>query len=186
MLYDGFMQIQKIIFDHALFQGGVQKAVHRELVIRGHAVGVLLFDPTLQEFVLVEQVRIGALKDSDSPWLLEIVAGMVEKGESVKDVAIRESFEEAKAEVKKLIPIQEYWVSPGGSDEKVSLFLAEIDSSKVGRFAGLESEHEDIKVVRLSVNDALKKLQLGQINNAMTIIAFQWFFLNYKQDDFAF
>ncbi len=177
-LYKGFMQLKKLTFSHALYQGGLQTAVQREVLFRGKAVGVLLFDTMLQEFVLVEQVRIGAIEDPDSPWLLEIVAGMVELNEVTTDVANRESVEEAGAKIKKLLPIQEYWVSPGGSNEQVSLFLGLVDANSVSEFAGLDSEHEDIKVVRLAKKQALKMLQSGLINNAMTLIALQWFFLN--------
>lgn len=177
-LYSGFMQLQKVTFSHALFQGGQQTGVQREVLHRGKAVGVLLFDPALQEFVLVEQIRIGAINDPVSPWLLEIVAGMVEPNELMTEVATRESVEEAGTIVKKLLPIQDYWVSPGGSNEQVSLFLGLVDANSASDFAGLDSEHEDIKVVRLGKKQALKMLQSGLINNAMSLIALQWFFLN--------
>lgn len=180
VLYQGFMQLTKVTFNHSLYQGGVQESVQRELLKRGKAVGVLLFDPECDEFVLVEQVRIGAFNDKNSPWLLEIVAGMVESGESDESVARREAIEEAGAEIKQLIPIQDYWVSPGGTDEQVQLFLGIVDATKVSKFAGLDSEHEDIKVLRLSKMEVLKKLQQGHINNAMALIALQWFFLSEK------
>lgn len=178
VLYDGFMQLSKITFDHELYQGGVQQDVSRELLKRGRAVGVLLYDNKNETFVFIEQVRIGALEDKNSPWLLEIVAGMVEVGEEDDSVARRESAEEAGATIKTLIPIQEYWVSPGGSDEQVALFLGIVDSTKVSDFAGLNSEHEDIKVILISKSETLNKLQSGHINNSMALIALQWFFLN--------
>ena len=49
------------------------------------------FDPVRDEVVLVEQIRIAAYDTSESPWLLEMVAGMIEAGETVEDVARREA-----------------------------------------------------------------------------------------------
>ncbi|NVJ66436.1 MAG: NUDIX domain-containing protein [Gammaproteobacteria bacterium] len=185
VLYQGFMQLRKLTFSHALYAGGVQSKVQREMLFRGKAVGVLLFDPQLDEFVLVEQVRIGAMDDPESPWLLEVVAGMVEEGESESEVAVREAYEEAGAQVQRLIPIQDYWVSPGGTNEQVSLYLGLVNAQTVSDFAGLENEHEDIKVMRLKKSETLKMLRAGLINNAMALIALQWFFLNESELDLS-
>ncbi|WP_251359218.1 NUDIX domain-containing protein [Kangiella sp. TOML190] len=177
-LYSGFMSLKKLCFDHLKYSGDWQHSVQREILVRDDAVGVLLYDPKLQEFVMVEQLRIGALHDPVSPWLLEVVAGMVESGEDYQQVAERESLEEAGATIKKMIPIVDYWVSPGGSTERVALFLALTDAHKVAEFAGLETEHEDIKVHRIDKQKLLQMLRQGRINNAMALIAVQWFFLN--------
>jgi ADP-ribose pyrophosphatase len=67
----------------------------REIFERGHAAVLLPFDPVRDEVVLVEQIRIAAYDTSESPWLLEMVAGMIEEGETVEDVARREALEEA-------------------------------------------------------------------------------------------
>lgn len=177
-LYQGFMRLQRYHFDHACFTSDDNLGVQRELLIRQPAVGVLLFDPVLDEFVLIEQVRIGALEDPQSPWLLEVVAGLVEEGESEPDVACRESLEEAGCNIQRIIPIQPYWVSPGGSNEKVSLYLGLVDATKTLDIGGLDTEQEDIKVHRVAVKKAREMLENGEINNAMTLICLQWFFLN--------
>ncbi|WP_315982320.1 NUDIX domain-containing protein [Aliamphritea spongicola] len=87
----------------------------------GDAVCVLLFDPQSREVALIEQFRVGAVDKSPSPWLLELVAGMVEPGETAQDVAIREAVEEAGAIIKDLVPITRYSPSVGGCDEYVDL-----------------------------------------------------------------
>src|SRR3989338_685097 len=77
--YRGFFSIDTIRLRHKLFAGGWSREFERELFMRGHAAGVLLYDPDLDKVVLVEQFRIGAIEDAQrdgrSPWLLEIVAG---------------------------------------------------------------------------------------------------------------
>lgn len=83
---------------------------------------MLPFDPVRDEVVLVEQIRIAAYDTSESPWLLEMVAGMIEAGETVEDVARREALEEAGLEVGRTKPILSYLASPGGTSERLSIW----------------------------------------------------------------
>lgn len=180
ILYDGFFSMRKYRYQHKRYQGDWSPPVEREIFERGNAVGVLLYDKTKDSFVLVEQCRPGALPGDDSPWLLEIVAGMVETGEKPEQVAYREAIEEAGCYIQKLCPMTGYWVSPGGTTEFVDLFLGLVDSDSVAEFAGLDTEHEDIKVLVLDRDKLLSLLKQGQVNNAMAMIAIQWFLLNEK------
>lgn len=179
-LYQGFFSMEKYRYQHRRYQGDWSPVIEREIFERGNAVGVLLYDKAKDCFVLVEQCRPGAMATSDTPWLLEIVAGMVEEGEQPDDVAQREALEEAGCEPQHLIPMPGYWVSPGGTTEYVDLFLGLVDSEEAAEFAGLETEHEDIKVLVLDRSKLLNLLQQGHINNAMAMIAIQWFLLNEK------
>jgi len=150
----------------------------RELILRPRAVGVLLFDPAQQQVVLVRQIRVGMLDEGQNPWLLELVAGMVESGEEPIEVAARESLEEANTKPQDLLQICEYYNSPGISNERITLFCGRVDATQAGGIFGLDAEHEDIEVVVLSLADALAKVASGEINNAMSIIALQWLQLN--------
>ena len=150
----------------------------RELILRPRAVGVLLFDPAQQQVVLVPQIRVGMLDEGQNPWLLELVAGMVESGEEPIEVAARESLEEANTKPQDLLQICEYYNSPGISNERITLFCGRVDATQAGGIFGLDAEHEDIEVVVLSLADALAKVASGEINNAMSIIALQWLQLN--------
>ena len=150
----------------------------RELILRPRAVGVLLFDPAQQQVVLVRQIRVGMLDEGQNPWLLELVAGMVESGEEPIEVAARESLEEANTKPQDLLQICEYYNSPGISNERITLFCGRVDATQAGGIFGLDAEHEDIEVVVLSLADGLAKVASGEINNAMSIIALQWLQLN--------
>lgn len=180
-LYQGFFSMKKYRYKHRRYQGDWSPVIEREIFERGNAVGVLLYDQERNSFVFIEQCRPGVISSHQSPWLLEIVAGMIEDGEKPADVAKRETIEEAGCSIKKLLPMPGYWVSPGGATEYVDLFLGLVDSSDAAAYAGLETEHEDIKVLVLSRTEVLKKMQSGHINNAMAIIAIQWFLLNEQQ-----
>jgi len=180
-VYRGFFRMDRVELRHRTFDGGWTPVFSRELFERGEAVCVLLFDPQRAELVFTEQFRIGALGDQRSPWLIELVAGMVEEGEAVEEVAARETREEAGCEFSKLIPIHQYWASPGGCSEKIHLFCGLFDSEGVAGIHGLEDEHEDIRLVRMGVEQAWQAMDEGIINNAASIIALQWLKINYSE-----
>ena len=177
-LFDSFLRIDRLKLRHSLFAGGWSELMTRELIVRPRAVGVLLFDPAQQQVVLVRQIRVGMLDEGQNPWLLELVAGMVESGEEPIEVAARESLEEANTKPQDLLQICEYYNSPGISNERITLFCGRVDATQAGGIFGLDAEHEDIEVVVLSLADALAKVASGEINNAMSIIALQWLQLN--------
>lgn len=178
-LHDGFFKVDRFNIQHQLFAGGHSETFSRELFERGEAAAVLLYDTTADVVILTEQFRIGAAFDSEaSPWLLEVVAGMVETGEQADDVARREAQEEAGCIIHDLIPISSYWSSPGGTSEKIHLYCALLDSQGVGGIHGLDHEQEDILVRTIPFEQAYNAIASGEINNAATIIALQWLKLN--------
>lgn len=183
--YDGFFKIHKLLLKHSLFEGGESGVFERELALKDNAVGILLYDPDLQQVGMVEQFRLGAIDSDQSPWMLEVVAGMLDKAdEKPSEVAIREAKEEANLTVEAIEPMLDYFVSPGGSTEFFSLFVGKVSLSGVkGGVFGLACENEDIRLHILSVKDVCDLLQQGQINNAMTLIALQWFVLNKSSVD---
>lgn len=176
--YDGFFKLEKYRLRHRRFAGGMTPVLTRELFERGHAVAVLLYDPVRDRVVLLEQFRIGALEAAGGPWLLEIVAGIVEPGETAEEVARRECREEAGVEPTALEPICHYLVSPGGTSESISLFCGRVDSTHLGGLHGLADESEDIRVFTVNFDEAWELFQRGRINSAAPIIALQWLAMN--------
>ncbi len=176
--YQGFFALHRVRLRHRLFAGGWSRPMTRELFVRGPAVGVLLYDPRLRLVGLVEQFRIGALGEPAGPWVLEVVAGMVEEGEDARAVALRETMEEAGIVELVLEPMCRYLTSPGGSDETHELFCGLTDlHGREGCF-GLDDEHEDIRLVVMPETEAFAGLAAGRYNNAATIIALQWLALH--------
>jgi len=177
----GFLTLERLQLRHRLFKGGWSETMRRELLVKDPAVGVLLFDPIRDEIVFVRQFRAGMLDEPGSPWLLELVAGMVEAGEQPLQVALRESKEEAGCVPTDLVEIGSYYNSPGTSNEKVTLFCGRVDAAGVEGVFGLSEEHEDIEVLVLPYSEALLAVESGIIDNAMSIIAVQWLQLH-KQE----
>ncbi len=177
--YDGFFKLERYRLRHSLFNGGMSEVISRELFERGHAVAVLPYDPQRDEVVLLEQFRIGALGRAKGPWLTEIVAGIIEPGESVREVAEREAMEEAGCRLLELIPILDYYVSPGGTSETIQLYCGRVDASAVSEgIYGLQHEQEDIRVIKVSFDQAIAWLKSGRIDSAAPIIALQWLMMN--------
>jgi len=178
VVYKGFFSMEKLHLRHRLFEGGWSREFTRELFVRGRAVGVLLYDPERKLVGMVEQFRVGAIGLPEGPWQLEVVAGIVESGETSVDVANRELVEEAGIDRVKLLPICEYLVSPGGTNERLELFCGLVDLRGKGGHFGLASENEDILLHVMSEQDAMDALAAGQCNNAASIICLQWLQLN--------
>ena len=180
-VFKGFFSIDVYRFKHKLFKGGWSGEVSREVFERGDAVLVLPYDPVTDEVVLIEQIRIPVLGKTNSPWMLELVAGMVEEGETSEGVAERELLEEAGVKARKISSISSFFSSPGGTSEKFDFFWAEVDASEAKGIHGLEYEDEDIKVHVFSREQAYNLVNDGTINNASTVIGLQWLQLNYSK-----
>jgi ADP-ribose pyrophosphatase len=177
-LYDGFFSLIRYRFRHTLYRGGWSEPLERELFHRGRCVAVIPYDPVRDHVVLIEQFRVGAMKTEEDPWLLEIVAGAVEEGEGADDVAHREADEEAGCEIQHLIRLYEFFTTPGGCSEKLTLFCGIVDAGEIGGHCGLAEEQEDILVRVVSFSEAMELLQQGRIESAIPIIALQWLALN--------
>ncbi|EOC1455415.1 ADP-ribose diphosphatase [Cronobacter sakazakii] len=179
-LYRGFFSLDLYRFRHRLFNGEMSGEVRREIFERGHAAVLLPFDPVRDEVVLIEQIRIAAFDTSDTPWLLELVAGMIEPGETVEEVARREAMEEAGLSVGRVKKFMSYLASPGGTSERLSLMVGEVDATTAQGIHGLADENEDIRVHVVSREQAYQWVEEGRIDNAASIIALQWLQLHYQ------
>ena len=167
------------------FDGQMSDPVTRINFERGDAVGVLLYDPQDDAVILVRQFRYPVYaglapneREGDGAkqaWLLEIVAGVVDEGRTVKEVANKELLEEAGYEVKgELQLIATIYPSPGGTSERVHLFLGEVDHRRrTGKGGGVVAEGEDTQVVVLPFGKAMNMVAGGEICDAKTIIALQ-------------
>lgn len=170
-LHRGFFRMDVVRLRHDRFDGG-ELEIRREYLERGDAVVVLLHDPSRDEVLLIEQFRIGPVARGDNPWLIEVVAGMLHEGEDPEECARRECVEEAGYEPMELTPLGDYYVSPGGTSERIFLYMAEVDRDKpVGSGGGLDEEHEDIRVFWVSREEALAMVRDGRINSSGPMLA---------------
>jgi ADP-ribose pyrophosphatase len=179
-VYQGHFQLERLKLVYRLFNGEWSKPVYREVFERGEAAAVLPFDPQRNKLVLIEQFRAPIMTKTENPWILEIVAGVIDTPESPIQVARRETQEETGLLLHNLFSIGQYWVSPGGSTERVSLFCGQVDSSKAHGIHGVASENEDIRLHILDLQEAYHLVNTGKIDNALSMIALLWLQHNEK------
>lgn len=188
-VFSGYFRVDQYRLRHRLFAGGWSGSFGREVFERGHAVAIILYDPDRDLVVLIEQFRIGAfvavrsephLAGTAGPWLLEVVAGIIDEGESPEEVARREAVEEAGCEVTALEPACRFLLSPGVTSESLTLFCGRIRAAGVGGIHGLKDEHEDIRVLAVPAAEAFRWLEEGRFANATALVAMLWFRLKHE------
>jgi len=173
-VWSGHYSMRRITLQHRRFAGGWSGPIVREVFERGDAVAVLPYDPVTDSLVMIEQFRPGAIRGNDSPWMLELIAGVVEAGERDEEVVHREAMEEAACQLSELVPIATVFPSAGACTEQVRLFCGRVNKAAIGGLHGLQEEGEDILVHAVARTDALQLLADNRIPNGHTLIALQW------------
>ena len=172
-VHDGFYQLDVMRLEHQRFDGGRTGPLRRELLVQRAAVAVLPYDPERDLVVLVEQFRTGCVDLPGEPWLIEAVAGLVEPGETPEQVAAREVREETGLAIGRLEPVCRFHASPGGTSERVQVFVAEIRAAAGGVF-GVSHEDEDIRTHVLPAEQAFAMVADGRIIAANGVIPILW------------
>ena len=173
-VYDGFLRVDRYRLRHSLYSGGTSRELVRERVERLRAAAILLYDPDADRVVMIEQFRIGAHEAGVGAWLLETVGGYVPPDESPEQVARREAMEEAGCEVGEIEPIGEFYLSPGTSVERITLYCGRVQAPAGGALHGLDHEGEDIRVEVLAADAAIAELFVGRVDSTTAIITLQW------------
>ena len=169
------LRIDTFGFRHRLFSGEWSAERNYDVLRRGQAVAIVLYDPDRDRVVLVEQFRLPALLADSSPWQLEVAAGLIDTDETPRAVAVRETREETGlALIGEPVLIQRYLSSTGNSDEAVVLFCGRVDSSAAAGVHGLPEEHENIRVVVKTLAEVEALLDTGAIESGHTLIGLYW------------
>jgi len=169
------LRIDTVRFCHRLFSGEWSAERNYDVLRRGRAVAMVLYDPDRDSVVLVEQFRLPALLAGSSPWQLEVAAGLIDMDETPEEVAIRETREETGlALIGEPMLIQHYLSSAGNSDESIVLFCGRVDATSAAGVHGLPEEHEDIRVAVKMVAEIEALLDAGAIESGHTLIGLYW------------
>ena len=181
-LFRGFIQVEKVTIKHRLFNKfNYSSSIHRELIHRPEAAGVLLYDNQQRRFALIEQFRIGALNDTVSPWQLEVIAGVLDGDETPETCIRRESLEEAGCEVHDLQHLFTFYPWAGACSEIFLLYVANVELPTSGGVFGMPDEGEDIQLHLFDYSDAPLLLKNGRLRNAPVIMALQWLTQHLRQ-----
>lgn len=175
-VYSGFASIEQVTLQHRLFENeNFSQPIERELVKRPEAAGVLLYDTKKQLFALIEQFRIGAIDDKNSAWQLEVVAGLVDEGETPVQTVIREAMEESGVQIDNPQLIFSFYPSAGACNELFHLYAADTELSHTNQIFGVVDEAENIRLHVLKFEQLESLLtQASYLCNSPVIIALQW------------
>jgi nudix-type nucleoside diphosphatase (YffH/AdpP family) len=179
-VFKNFFRIIQARLRFERYDGTMSDEVTRLVFERGDSVAALVHDQEADTLTFTEQFRYPTVEKGPG-WLLEIPAGSVEDGEEPAQTMRRELEEEIGCRVETLTPIHSFYVSPGGTSERIHLFYALVTPAHyVSEGGGLASEHENIRVVTMPVKDAFAQMWAGQMHDAKTLIALQWLHLRHQ------
>src|SRR3954469_13223137 len=174
-VYDGLFRMDRYRLRHRKFDGSWTPEISREIFERGNAVAALLYDPVRDTVIMVEQFRLPAHLAGRSAWCLETPAGIVKPGEELAEVARREALEETGCEIAgETRKIGQFMASIGGSTEIVTVFYGAVDSRTATGIHGVADEHEEIRVHAVPADEAIRRADAGEIENAASVIALNW------------
>ena len=174
IVFNDHYKIVKAQVTYETFNGG-EINTKRLAFERGDSVAIVLFEKETESILLTNQFRYPACKHNTG-WLLEIPAGSLEENENPEECVIREVLEEMGYQIETPELVNTFYVSPGGSTERVFLFYTEVSQKdKTEKGGGNDNEHEDIETVKIPVSEISEKLL--ELQDAKTIIGLQWLLL---------
>jgi ADP-ribose pyrophosphatase len=178
-LFQGHYRLERYRLRHRQFAGTMGLPITRELLRAHDAVVVLPYDPDADSVVMIEEFRIGPYAGGEQPWPLSIIAGVIDPGETLDQVARREALEEAGCSLLgPLEQIVDFYSSPGCTSERIVAFCGRCRVAGLGGVHGLPDEGEDIRVAVLAFAELRAMLKAGTIRSGPALIAAQWLALN--------
>ena len=183
LIFNDFFKIQEAILRYLRFDGKMSEPVRRLVFERGDAVAAIIFNRDTQKVLLINQFRYPTYEKGPG-WMQEAVAGILEPNETPEDALRRELIEEIGYRVGDLTHISTFYVSPGGSSERITLYYAEVgETDRIAAGGGLASEGENIQFTEVALPELWSALDAGEIMDAKTIIGAMW--LRRKQEEIS-
>jgi ADP-ribose diphosphatase len=174
-ILDDVFQVDEAQVSFERFDGSMIGPARCLRFVRGDSAAAVVFDRDLQQIVLVQQFRYPTC-DAGPGWTTEVIAGSIDPEETPEFCVRREVEEETGYRVGEVSPIATFFVSPGGSTERVFLFYAEVgDADRLSGGGGIAAENEDLRIMSISLEKVGQLLASGSLVDAKTIIGLQWF-----------
>ncbi len=171
---ENIFRIDEITLRYERYDGTMSDELVRLNLDRGDSTAAVVHNLDTGTVLMTEQFRY-ATYEKDSGWLREIPAGIIDDGETPEAAMRRELKEETGYHVENLQPISTFYLSPGGTSERIYLFYAPVRSAdRVGPGGGLLHEGEDIKVFEVATETLFAQLDQGAIKDAKTLVGLLW------------
>lgn len=178
VLSENWFTLKKITYDFQKGDGTWQRQ-EREAYDRGNGAVILLYNKEKQSVILTKQFRLPTyVNGNPDGMLIEACAGLLDKDNS--EVCIKkETEEETGYRLSSVEKVFEAYMSPGSVTEILYFFVAEYtETMRVHDGGGIASEQEDIEVLELDFQKALKMVADGEIKDGKTIMLLQYLQLN--------
>ena len=171
-------KLDKVDFEYQTKSGDWQTQ-SRECYDRGDGAAILLYNPTKKTVILTKQFRMPSyLNGNVTGMMIEVCAGLLDE-DNPESCIIKEVEEETGFKISNPKKVFELYSTPGAVTEKIHYFVAEYnDEMKISTGGGLEEEHEEIEVLEINFDTALKMIIKGEINDAKTVVLLQFAKLN--------
>jgi len=171
-------KLDKVDFEFKTKNGDWQTQ-SRECYDRGDGAAILLYNPTKKTVILTKQFRMPSyLNGNATGMMIEVCAGLLDE-DNPESCIIKEVEEETGFKISNPQKVFELYSTPGAVTEKIHYFVAEYnDEMKISAGGGLEEEHEEIEVLEINFDTALKMVSKGEINDAKTVVLLQFAKLN--------
>ncbi|QXP51067.1 MULTISPECIES: NUDIX hydrolase [unclassified Cellulophaga] len=177
IIFDDVFKIKKAKIKHELFDTNTIE-IDRLSFERGDSVAILIYEKDTDSLLFTNQFRYPTIKEKDG-WILELSAGSIEMGEDPKQRVKKEVEEEIGYKVNEIEHINTFFVSPGGTSERILLYYSEVKSSdKKFKGGGIKYEKEDIQLIKIKTDDVIHQFNNQKFRDAKTIIGIQWFLVN--------
>ncbi|WP_343485890.1 GDP-mannose pyrophosphatase NudK [Allomuricauda sp. d1] len=178
ILSDNWYTLNKYTFDYQK-EDGTWETQHREAYDRGNGAAILLYNKNKGTVILTRQFRMPTyVNGNEDGMMVEVCAGLLD-GDNPEDCIRKETEEETGFKIDNVQRVMETYMSPGSVTEILYLFVgAYEDRMRVGEGGGAAHETENIEVLELKFEEALKMVQTGEINDAKTILLLQWVQIN--------
>lgn len=176
--YEGFFKLEKARLQFEKYDGSKSKVIERENFYRGDSVAALIYDSRNEKLLFVRQFRYPVFTVApEQAWIIEVVAGRCEEKEHPRETLLRELHEELliTLEAEQLEYIGQFFLSPGGTSERIYLYAADMDLADYQtQTGGIDEEEENIQILNYTIQEAFDLLVSDNIRDAKTLIALQW------------
>lgn len=174
ILSDNWYTLKKVTFSIKKKDGSFQQQ-SREAYDRGNGAAILLYDKSTGKVILTRQFRLPTyINGNASGMMIEACAGLLDN-DNPKECIKRETEEETGYKISHVEKIFEAFMSPGSVTEILHFFIGEYSKEmKINDGGGLDDEGEDIEVLELFFEEALKMIDTGEIKDAKTIMLLQY------------
>ncbi|AFK02188.1 nucleoside diphosphate pyrophosphatase [Emticicia oligotrophica DSM 17448] len=174
VLSDDWYLLKKIIFEYRN-KKGEWKVQSREAHDRGNGAVILLYNKVTKTVILTEQFRMPTyINGNETGMLIEACAGLLDK-DNPEDCIRRETEEETGYRIDGVKKIFEAYMSPASVTEVLHFFIAEYTKEmKVNEGGGVDDEQENIEVLEIPFEKAMKMIETGEIKDGKTIILLQY------------